>query len=114
MLRRVEEADDAHRVLEPLLEQRPQPFRTVSERDAGVLRRRAQRRQFAQQPPRHRRVALAIVPRALHRREVPHGVRPHPTLAVRLGHPQRPASSPSLLPSLLVSSTVPVAIAGPP
>ena len=65
----VEEVHDPHRVREPITVQPPQPFSAVAKAHADVLGRVAERRQFAQQPPRQRRVAAGVVRRALVRPE---------------------------------------------
>ena len=69
----------------------PSSRRTSRRGGRSAPRARGWRRQFAQQPPRHRRVALRVVLRALDRREVPRRTRrrPHPAFAVRLDHPDR-------------------------
>ena len=81
----VEEVHDPHRVREPITVQPPQPFSAVAKAHADVLGRVAERRQFAQQPPRQRRVAAGVVRRALVR---PEGAlrttrRPEPSTARR-------------------------------
>ena len=97
----VEEVHDPHRVREPITVQPPQPFSAVAKAHADVLGRVAERRQFAQQPPRQRRVAAGVVRRALvrpegalrtTRRPEPSTVRSPPSPSDATIHTHRPSA----------------------